>query len=351
MRNEEFMKKLKIILLIIVLLIIFPIGFNKLFKTDYSSLSENNKQILSEYDKFYAKNPNLWNNYDLNKKTIVVLDKNFMGDLFIINPQKEIRSLFATRIKLPDSYKIKVYRVSKNYPKRMQYIMGNFNTKDKVYNILGEKNIFYVKTDEDSLAPKFNSKRFVPFLSHEAFHYYMQQNWTDLTFRGMSYSDSEIALLDEEYKILDKIKDEVEKATSDKDLLDSHLKEYVSIMKKRKENTDKEKLKAELAEETIEGTAQYVGIKSAKSVDYDLGILYFINTNKVKFSEIVPTMKQGKVDQSIIGSHIVYDSGALLCFAMDKLDFLDWQQTLIEKNNNSIYTINDLIEDHYNQSK
>lgn len=179
----------------------------------------------------------------------------------------------------------------------------------------------------------------------------MQQNWTDLTFRGMSYSDSEIALLDEEYKILDKIKDEVEKETSDKDLLDSHLKEYVSIMKKRKENTDKEKLKAELAEETIEGTAQYVGIKSAKSVDYDLGILYFTNTNKVKFSEIVPTMKQGKVDQSIIGSHIVYDSGALLCFAMDKLDFLDWQQTLIEKNNNSIYTINDLIEDHYNQSK
>ena len=88
------MKKLKIILLIIVLLIIFPIGFNKLFKTDYSSLSENNKQILSEYDKFYAKNPNLWNNYDLNKKTIVVLDKNFMGDLFIINPQKAIQKEF-----------------------------------------------------------------------------------------------------------------------------------------------------------------------------------------------------------------------------------------------------------------
>lgn len=346
------MKKLKIILLLLALLIVLPICSNKLMKTDYSSLNENSKQILSEYEQFYEKNPNLWNNYNLSEKTIVVLNKNLMGDLFVINPQKEIGSLFATKIKLPDSYKIKVYRVSKNYPKRLQFIMGNFNTKDKVYNILGEKHIFYVKTDEDSLAPKFNSKRFVPFLAHEAFHYYMQQNWTDITFRGMSYSDSEIALLDEEYKILDKIKDEVEKETSDKDLLDSHLKEYVSIMKKRKENTDKEKLKAELSEETIEGTAQYVGIKSAQSIGYDLEILYFTNTNKVKFSEIVPTIKEGKVDQSIIGSHIVYDSGALLCFAMDKLDFPDWQQTLIEKNNNNnVYTINDLIEDHYNQSK
>lgn len=345
------MKKLKIILLILALLIIVPIGFNKLIRTDYSSLNENSKQILAEYEQFYDKNPNLWNNYNLNEKTIVVINKNLMGDLFIINPKKEIGSLFATKIKMPDSYKIKVYRVSKNYPKRLQYTMGNFNTKEKVYNILGEDNVFYVKTDEDSLAPKFSSKRFVPFLAHEAFHYYMQQNWTDLTFRGMSYSDSEIALLDEEYKILDKIKDEVEKETSDKDSLDSNLKEYVSIMKKRKENTDKEKLKAELFEETIEGTAQYVGIKSAQSIDYDLGILYFTNTNKVKFSEIVPTIKEGKVDQSIIGSHIVYDSGALLCFAMDKLDFPDWQQTLIEKNNNNVYTINDLIEDHYDQSK
>lgn len=345
------MKKLKIILLILALLIIVPIGFNKLIRTDYSSLNENSKQILAEYEQFYGKNPNLWNNYNLNEKTIVVVNKNFMGDLFIINPKKEIGSLFATKIKMPDSFKIKVYRVSKNYPKRLQYTMGNFNTKEKVYNILGEDNVFYMKTDEDSLAPKFNSKRFVPFLAHEAFHYYMQQNWTDLTFRGMSYSDSEIALLDEEYKILDKIKDEVEKETSDKDLLDSNLKEYVSIMKKRKENTDKEKLKAELSEETIEGTAQYVGIKSAQSIDYDLGILYFTNTNKVKFSEIVPTIKDGKVDQSIIGSHIVYDSGALLCFAMDKLDFPDWQQTIIEKNDNDVYTINDLIEDHYDQSK
>lgn len=117
MRNEGFMKKLKIILLLLALLIVLPICSNKLMKTDYSSLNENSKQILSEYEQFYDKNSNLWNNYNLSEKTIVVLNKNLMGDLFVINPQKDIRSLFATKIKLPDSYKIKVYRISRNYPK------------------------------------------------------------------------------------------------------------------------------------------------------------------------------------------------------------------------------------------
>ncbi|MCA5587086.1 hypothetical protein [Finegoldia magna] len=82
------MKKLIIILLILALLIIVPIGFNKLIRTDYSSLNENSKQILAEYEQFYEKNPNLWNNYNLSEKTIVVVNKNFMGDLFIINPKK-----------------------------------------------------------------------------------------------------------------------------------------------------------------------------------------------------------------------------------------------------------------------
>lgn len=339
--------KKKIFLTILVLLLVLPIISNKFFKTNYDDLNSDTKELLEEYEKFYDKKVELWKNYKLDEKTIAMIDKNFLGDLYLINPNEEIKSLSAKEIKMPQNFKIKVYRVSKNYPKRFNFIMGNFNTKDKVYSILGQNNIFYLKTNEDSLAKKYSSKRFLPLLAHEAFHYYVQEDWDDLTFRGLSYSDDELILLDKEYKLLDKIKDEVEKENSDKILLDSYLKDYLKIMEERIKFTDSEKLKSELVEETIEGTAQYVEIKAAKSIDYDLGILYFYNTKDVNFSDILPALKKGQIDQSLIGSHLVYASGALLCFAMDKMDFPNWQEFLTEKNQKESYTLYDLISDYY----
>lgn len=332
---------------LLALFLVLPLISNKFFKTNYEDLNSDTKELLEEYDEFFDKKVELWKNYKLDEKTIAMIDKNFLGDFYLINPNEEIKSLSAKEIKMPKNFKIKVYRISKNYPKRLNFIMGNFNTKDRNYSILGQKNIFYLKTNEDSLAEKYSSKRFTPLLAHEAFHYYVQEDWDDLTFRGLSYSDDELTLLDKEYQLLDQIKDEVEKENSDKILLDSYLKNYLKIMDERIKFTDNEKLKAELVEETIEGTAQYVEIKAARAINYDLGILYFDNTKDVCFSDILPTLKKGQIDQSLIGSHLVYASGALLCFAMDKIDFPNWQNLLTEKNKKESYTLYDLISDYY----
>ena len=66
----------------------------------------------------------------------------------------------------------------------------------------------------------------------------------------------------------------------------------------------------------------------------------------MRFSDILPALQAGKIDQSLIGSHLVYESGALLCFALDKIDFPSWQETLVEKNKSGPYTLYDLIKDH-----
>lgn len=342
----NFTKK-KVFLTILLLLLALPLISNKFFRTNYDDLDPNTKELLEEYEKFYGKNVELWKNYKLDEKTIAMINKNFLGDFYLINPSEDIKSLCAKEIKMPQNFKIRVYRISKNYPKRFNFILGNFNTKGKNYSILGQENIFYLKTSEESLAEKYSSERFLPLLAHEAFHYYVQEDWDDLTFRGLSYSEDELTLLDREYRLLDKIKDEVEKENSDKILLDSYLKDYLEIMEDRKKFTDSEKLKAELVEETIEGTAQYVEIKAAQVIDYDLGILYFDNTKDVNFSDILPTLKKGQIDQSLIGSHLVYASGALLCFAMDKMNFPNWQDLLMERNKKESYTLYDLISDYY----
>ena len=115
-------------------------------------MDPNTKELLEEYEKFYGKNVELWKNYKLDAKTIVMINKIFLGDFYLINPNEDIKSLYAKEIKMPQNFKISVYRISKTYPKRFNFILGNFNTKDKNYSILGQENIFYLKTNEESLA-------------------------------------------------------------------------------------------------------------------------------------------------------------------------------------------------------
>lgn len=91
----------------------------------------------------------------------------------------------------------------------------------------------------------------------------------------------------------------------------------------------------------MEGTANYVSIKPAKIVEYDYGILYFDNTKNIKFDQIVPTIKKGEIDQSIIGEKIVYESVALLCQYLDRIEVENWQEKLNNKGKKdiSLYSI------------
>lgn len=138
----NFTKK-KVFLTILLLLLALPLISNKFFRTNYDDLDPNTKELLEEYEKFYGKNVELWKNYKLDAKTIVMINKIFLGDFYLINPNEDIKSLYAKEIKMPQNFKISVYRISKTYPKRFNFILGNFNTKDKNYSILDRK-IFFI---------------------------------------------------------------------------------------------------------------------------------------------------------------------------------------------------------------
>ncbi|MBO1103557.1 hypothetical protein [Enterococcus hirae] len=82
----------------------------------------------------------------------------------------------------------------------------------------------------------------------------------------------------------------------------------------------------------MEGTAQYVIIKTAELVNYDYNILYFDN-KQITFSDVVPTIKSGVlINKSVIRNDIIYSFGALLCYLLDVLEENSWQKRLNEGN-------------------
>lgn len=345
-KKKSRFKILKYILLIIFIGFIISVSTNNFLKTDFNNLSKLDREVIEEYYKFYKSDEKLWKDYNLKDKDILIINENIVGDFYLLTKDKNIKSIFAKKINTKEK-DIDIYRICKFYPKRLGFLIGNFNTIDKNYSILGKDNIFYLKYNQDSISKKFSPSHFLPFLSHEAFHYYMQKNWDNISFRGYSYNDNELDLLDNEYEVLEEIKKALDK-NDDKNTLKNLGKEYLKVMDKRFEKTDTEKIQAEIFEETMEGTANYVSIKAAKVVDYDYGILYFDNTKNVKFDEIVPTIKKGQISQSIIGEKIVYESGALLCEYLDKIEVKDWQEKLNNKGKKDI-SLYSIIKENLNE--
>lgn len=344
MRKKKF-KGLKIVLGILLGLFLIDLATNKLVNTDISDLSRIDRAVTHEYEKFQESDDELWQDYKLRYKDIVVINKNIFGNFYLLTKDKEVKSIFAKKITNQNDM-VNIYRIMKFHPKKLQFAIGNFNENNKNYKILGKENIFYVKYDEESIDKKFTSYHFLPFLSHEALHYYMQSDWDNITFRGLSYNDKELDLLDKEYQILSKIKKAID-GKADKDTLLSLGNDYLKVMDERFENTDKEKIRAEIFEETMEGAANYVSIKASKIINNDYGILYFDNTKDVDFKEIVPTIKKGSIDQSIIGDRIVYESGALLCEYLDAIGAKNWQEELNAKGKKDT-TLYSLIKENLN---
>ncbi len=295
------------------------------FCDTYEDLNETDKIILSELANFYQKNKiqSIWSNYNFDDKTIVALNGT-LGNTYIINPKKEIKSLFITKIDMPEDKKIEVYRTSildlQFLKIRMDF--GNFNTIGKKCNVHGNE-IYYTKYNlKESIEQRNTSRHYITFLTHEAFHYYMQENWPDGDGFTGNLTSEDIELISSEYDILSKIQVQLKKKVQSRKILIEYAKAYIDIVEKRIALNPKY-LKNELSVETIEGTANYVSIKASDMVNYDYGILYFDNTNNVKFSDIIPELKSGKINNSFLFNRMPYETGALLCEIADALKIND----------------------------
>lgn len=359
MTHKKFKKRN---ILFIALLLLFVLYFGRVAcnfrNTTYGSLNHTDQTILSELNTLMSCNTSsvLWKDYNLSQKTILALNGQF-GKGYLINPTGEIHSIFARKIQMPKGYSINVYRISPLAPSLLQFVTAaNFNTLHKTY-LVYHNPVYFTKYDDTSVTAKHNSSHYLSFLTHEAFHYYMQDDWSHSgRFRTDALTGKNLTLLGEQYKVLQKIYDILVKkqdahTTPDKSTLQALAKEYVAVTDKRFQ-ADASHMKEETQAETEEGVATYVDMKAAKLIGYDLQIMQFPDKNDdskvdiLPFDSIVPALQSGAGDSSIISTNIVYHSGALLCQLLDALEVPDWQDTLNHQTNEHHITLYQVLSDY-----
>ncbi|XZH18517.1 hypothetical protein ACSXAF_15305 (plasmid) [Clostridium perfringens] len=349
-------KKKKIIIIIISIFIIFIIGgiYNK-FGNSYENLNDVDKSILNELDKYCKANnkSSIWPNFKLENKTILAVNGRLRG-AYIINPQNKINSLFVQKINMPDSFSIKVYRISALAPQLLSYkiIPGNFNNSNKTYSIFGNE-LYYTRYGSESFSKKIcDSSHYLTFLSHESFHYYMQNNWKYVgRFDTEILTKEDLDLLETQYKILTKIQKELKNSQPNRDNLLEFSKEYVNIVEKRIK-ANPQYTESELMAETEEGTAMYISIKSSKIINYDFDIMKFsldgINSDEIYFDIIIPAIKNGKMNVSTLASDWIYQTGAQLCMLLDELEVHNWKEKLNTQTEQSPVTLYSLLKAYIN---
>lgn len=310
---------------------------------DLEQLDENDQAVLTEYNQLCTSlaEEEVWEDFHLEDQTILAMPRMWNG--YLINPSEPVSGVFAKKIRLPEDWKISVYRLAAVTPGLMQFRFdGNFNTMGKTYSLLGN-DVYYVKYNRDrAVKDKWSSEHFTTFLSHEAFHYYMQNQWPDGSrFYTDNMTAEDIDLLGKEYAALGKIQSQLLSDEPDHDALVSAAEEYVGI-KELRLAADPDYVQKEIEMETVEGSATYVGIKASERVGYDYGVMYFDNKKNVSFDEVIPQYQAGNLDHSFFADRMPYETGALLCLLMDELDVPDWQGVLnqqTKENPETLYSV------------
>ena len=350
MKKKKAMKiGLCILLGILTLFLVGLIGKNKLINTAYMQLNDTDQKMLTEYDKLYKafQTENLWKDFDLENKTIIAVSKDHLNT-YMLNPQNEPNSLFSKKIDMPDDFAIhSVYRIAPIAPQIIKIrldIASNFNTIGQTISVF-DNDIYFVKYDTETSFEKVNqSSHFASFLTHESFHYYMQNNWKEYNRPNEKLDNDGMQLFLKQYEILDHISEEIENG-SNKEKLNDYAKQYVDVVAKRIENNKKYVI-SELAHETAEGTAQYLSIKAADAVGYDLGVMYFDNVKNVPFSDVFKEIDAGNIGVEFLADRMPYETGSQLCLLFDALQIPNWQDRLNSQTSENPIYLYDILREY-----
>jgi hypothetical protein len=343
------MKKTKWILIIIaVLFLILTLLKNKI-NNNYENLSKEDQYIINEYSDYCAmtKEKDIWSGYNLCDKTILAI-ANDSSSIYLINSKNEINSIFSEKIKLPEGNSLNnIYRISSIDPQTWHYKFdGNFNTIGREYHLFNN-NVYYVKYNKkESIDAKYSSKHFIAFLSHEAFHYYIQNEWNDVNEPIIEdLNNDTLEIMKKEYEILNKIQKELATETSDKTNLLEDAKCYTSVINEMiKLNPNL--MQSLLMKETVEGTATYIGIKASNIVNYDFGVMYFDNVKNVAFDDVFKQIDMGKIDNSFLINRAPYEVGSEISLLLDQLEVPNWQETLNTQTKDSPQTLYSILKNY-----
>lgn len=355
MRNKKGKVALKIIfyLFIIAFAAIAVDAFlNKKF-INQESISEYDNRALKELNMVYgfdgeAGNDSFWKDFKLSEHPVLLISKESHYS-YLINPTQKISSFFTKKLKdfekiSSSNHNFDIYRISRLCPKilKEKLMGGNFNTIGKVTSVMGN-DVYYIKFDSDNFTKKYSSNYLVNFLYHESFHYFMQNNWLGGDRFSGELNESDMNLLYEKLKLLDEAKNLIK--NNDKDKLIEVSKKIVEVEEKRKK-TNPEYVEKENMMETIEGTATYMGIRASHVVDYDFGPMYFDNVKDIPFSDVIPTFKEGKLDEGFLRDRLPYETGAQITLILDELDKEHkWQIYLNEQTIKNSRTLVDALKE------
>lgn len=345
-----------------IVLGVFGFGIVKnQFHADYQLLSEIDQKVLSELEQCFQaeKDTPLWEGYRLSEKTIVAVNGRW-GDAYIVNPKVEPKSLFAQKIRMPEKSSLNAYRVAFTSPQLLQFRgLADFNNISRSgealeKNLLGNQ-VYYTRYTEKSVnGPDYSSGHYLTFLAHEAFHFYMQGEWSTAgRFDTELMKDEALDQLEDEYIVLSKMQEALQKKVPDRHELTELCKEYVAVVEKRLSAKNGYDVKPELQAETEEGTATYVGIQASKIIGYPFDVMCVAQRDgtiekNYPFSEVVKVLRGGDIDSSVLSSNLVYETGALLCQVMDVVGPSDWQTQLNRQTKSSQTTLFEIIQKFVN---
>lgn len=346
-------KTLLLFIIGFIFLIYAALAASNYLNDSYDKLSETDQSVLSELNILFSSNEekNMWKDYRLSDHTILAIDTDsLLHYAYLINPETEIHSLFAKKIHLPADFSITVYRISAVSPQMIQFLLpSNFNTIDIDYTVYDNK-VYFTKYNDGSFGKSYDSSHYITLLSHEAFHYYMQNDWTGgERFDTHTLTAQDIELMVPLYQVYGELLDELEKEPADKQKLMELATRYVTASEVRYQSNPAY-MEAESLTETAEGVATYIGLHSSKIVGYEFEIMTVNGPNnekiKLPVDLIVPMLKSGELSKSTISSNFIYDTGALLCELLDALEVPDWQMRLNEQTEETPVTLFTLLSDY-----
>lgn len=326
---KKFFKIILVILILALILIGANLGLNKFNKTNFEQLSEHDQTLISDINKLdtMIKNQPLWTDYQFADKTFVLANGRFKYS-YIINPKEEPSGLGVTMINLPQDYNIKVYRMAGVAYTNLQFHIakGNFNTEGQKISAYNNE-VFYLRYDK-SRFEREDDGYVISFLVHEAFHYFMEENWI-LPYQvpTEAISDEGAITLAEIYTVCGEMQTNIENQGSNEELI-GLVHQYNSLYQSLK-NSDPDYASYFASQELNEGTAQYVGYKA--NVDLERQPILFPNPTTedqgYNIGDFSMDIRQAP-DPVFYTRSMPYHTGKLLCLVLDKVGPSDWQAQL-----------------------
>ncbi len=306
--------------------------------SSFEKLGDTEQKLIKEYDTYYRAELEkaTFEGFSLTDQSILMVNGRF-GEGYILNPENE-SGIFCSRVKTPDDCSITVSRVARSSPQLLRMrLFANFNSMGEKYTVSGN-DVYFIRYDrENSLEAERSTSHFINMLTHEAFHYYMQGNWTEGSrINEELLRDEDMPLLAKKYDLLAEIQAEVSSDAPDKEKLTDIARRYYDNETDRIK-ANPELMKEELGMELGEGTATYVGNKACDVVGYQTG--------QMTYSKVMELYDSGLVSKGQLLASLPYHTGSDLCLMFDELGIEWWQTRLNAQTKNEPETLYDIIGD------